>query len=257
MYKNEVEKLLAEGLAQLESSGVLAKAAQGGKNPLDSDFSEFDQARNESDAHEDDDDSEGQDDGEGGDGDSDTDADSDDQGDDDGESDDGSDDDDSDDEDDSDSDSDAKKAPGVIAKSVDAMPLLEAIEGRLTEIVGHNAALLADNASLRKQVRTLAKAVAGLSDGTQMIAKAVSGRMDTPLPPKHLRGKAAVPTGVTTQVTSGLSAQQVFAKADKAVQDGLLDTTSMSLLNGMVNQFGVDNALAQLPQVHAVLKGVK
>lgn len=247
MYKNEVERLLAEGLAQLEASGTLAKAAQGGNNPLDSDFDELDDAKSESDEHQDDDQ-----DGKTGDGD-----DSDDDSDDDSGDDDSEDDSDDDSDDDTDDSEPAQPKPGgVVAKAVDAMPLLEAIESRLGEIVAANDALRGENAELRTQLGVIAKAVTGLSDGTQMIAKAVSGRMDTPMKPRHLQGqKVNVPTGTVTTTSLGMTAAEVFSKAEQAVEAGKLGTFQLSLLNGMVNQHGVDGALAQMPEVYAVLKG--
>lgn len=246
--KTPVELLLDTGMADLQEA--FAKA-DGDNGDLDDDFAQLDAARQASDAAREDDDTDGDDNAPPAD---DTPGD-DDQGATDGDN----------------TDDDQNAAPSAppakpgkskpFAKAeeaglepVDAYPLLEALDTKLGTLLD---AVMPRIEALEQQQGEIAKAVqpiASLVRGTLAIAKAVQGVADAPLPPKHLRGPAVVPT--RTQVPQ-VDAGEVYAKAEAAMDAGRISARDISELNALVNEVGVEAALKQLPNVAKAISAEK
>jgi hypothetical protein len=248
--KNAVEELIAEGVASIEESFRMAKAAQpDGEQPkdegdLDGDFKDFDESRKASDAAEQDEDEEETGEGEGdndanpqgqeGDGESegDPDANSDDKPDRNG----------------------GKPGEGKMAKAdggyveVDATEILASIDASLTGMVERITKLESSNADLARSNATLAKALQATASGQMTMAKAMQTAMGQPLTPKT-RAVVPIREAQPAAQVSGQNRKTVMAKALQACDEGRISIEDVGTLEILTNASGIDNALAQLPRV--------
>lgn len=233
-----VAALLREGEEAIRQSLTFAKAVTGEEkedpSDLDSDFEELDEAREESDAANEEQESD-EDDQDGDDGDQDED-----------DGDDG-------DHDEDDGDDDMEEAFAKAYEDVDATPLLEALDARLTEQSEMLGQLIAQNTTLAKAVQglqsqnaTLAKAVQSNAEATLTFAKAQQGVADLPLTPKS-RTAPTVTVPTRAPGAPATDANAVMAKAEQAVYEGKMPASQMSLLNTLANTHGMDAALEQFP----------
>lgn len=225
--RNPIEELLAEGMSAIEQSFTMAKAAQGegGEGDLDDDLKGFDQAKDASDAAQDEGEGEDGGDADGHEGDSDWNGGA---GDEDGE--------------------DDKPAFAKAYEEVDALPLLQAIDDKLS-VLGSLSERLT---TLEAQNATLAKAVQESARGNHSMAKAVAAALNTPLPAKSkTAARTVVPTRVDTP--AGADRNAVMSKAVSAVEKGRLDVEAIATFEVLTNQRGVDAALALMPHVAAAI----
>lgn len=248
--RSPVEQLLAEGIAQVQQGELFAKAAA---DPLDQDFEPLDQAQQASDAAYQDDEDDHDDQG------SDPDADDDE---------DGTDPDADPDDDGEDQDDDAGAQPGgVVAKAdggfIDAMPLLRALDDKFDQILtrlDQFEGMQGEVSQLRGQVTTLAKSVQASTQGTLTIARAIAPHVDAPVMSKSQQAQAQrgarVPTSYT-QAPDFAGSDDVYAKAEKACDQGLMTVSDVSLLNGVINSRGIEGAREALPRIFQTLKEVK
>lgn len=231
-----VEALIREGEQELMNSLRFAKAAGNDEQEehdgdLDSDFDELDEARDESDAAHEEDESEedeGQDEGQ----------------------DESEDEDEDEGQDDDEGQEQFSKAEDY--ETVDAGPLLEALDARLAEQGDMLSAVLEQNKVLAKAVQqlqtqgdTLAKAVQSSARATLAFAKAQQGAAELPLMPKSRAQSVSIPTRKAGAPAVDVNA--VMAKAEEAVYDGRMAASQMSLLNTLANTHGMDAALEQFP----------
>lgn len=123
-----------------------------------------------------------------------------------------------------------------VAKAVDALPLLAAIEKRLRLLEAQE-----------KRLRALVKAVGALVEGLEVVAKGYSTLANTPRRPKS--HSAVVPTA-----GRDLPPAEILAKALSVVRDPV----RVGILEHYVNRGDVEGALAQLtPEERALVLGGK
>jgi len=265
--KTRAQELLDEGYATLEESlSLMAKAEQptpqdldgnGKPDDLDDDFNDLDDAQAQSgngEDTEDDDEEQGSFDG--------ADEDDTDEGQDapdaggQGEADAGEADSHEDDTDGSEDEAPASGPVKTLAKAddgfVDAAPILQQLDATLSGIASEMRVIRQENAQLKQQNATLAKAVTGLAEGTRTMAKAFSGAADEPLRSAHQRAPVRVPTAQPI-VNGTHDPNTLFAKAEQAVADGRLQILDASVFNTAVTARGAQAALDEYPQVAHVL----
>jgi hypothetical protein len=243
MPKKTVAQLMLEAEDALNRSLKLAKAAQSEDDgepgsDLDGDHDELDQATAESDAAQ-----EESEDGEGEAGDDTDETDSPDS-----------------DEEDGEEEDDGEDSPaGTMAKSVDgggfmdAGELLTNIAGHLSDITAHMEHQNAEISHLRRENRTLAKAVQAQSQGTLLMVKAqqVVGSMPI-LPPSRQANRAArvtVPTSVNTPPASAgaqdnaVRATKIMAKAQQLASESRIPSQAVAFYHELFRSMPVDAAL--------------
>jgi hypothetical protein len=138
---------------------------------------------------------------------------------------------DADDEDEEDEDEEEDKP---VAKAVDAVPILAAIEERLRRVE-----------ALEKRLTYMVKALEALTTATKAMAKGYAALAETPVKPKAHR--AVVPTGARQP-----SAGELFSKALGVVKDPL----RVAILEHFVNRGDVEGLLANLtPEERAKVLG--
>ena len=138
---------------------------------------------------------------------------------------------DADDEDEDDEDEEEGKP---VAKAVDAVPILAAIEERLRRVE-----------ALEKRLAYMVKALEALTAATKAVAKGYAALAETPVKPKAHR--AVVPTGARQP-----SASELFSKALGVVKDPM----RVAILEHFVNRGDVEGLLANLtPEERARILG--
>jgi hypothetical protein len=138
------------------------------------------------------------------------------------------------DEDEDEDDEDEEEGKPV-AKAVDAVPILAAIEERLQRVE-----------ALEKRLTYMVKALEALTNATKAMAKGYSTLAETPVKPKAHRA-AVVPTGVK-QPNPG----ELFSKALGVVKDPM----RVAILEHFVNRADVEGLLANLtPEERAKVLG--
>jgi hypothetical protein len=121
-----------------------------------------------------------------------------------------------------------------VAKAVDAVPILAAIEKRLRRVE-----------ALEKRLAYMVKALEALTTATKAVAKGYAALAETPVKPKAHR--AVVPTGAR-QPNPG----ELFSKALGVVKDPL----RVAILEHFVNRGDVEGLLANLmPEERAKVLG--
>jgi len=121
-----------------------------------------------------------------------------------------------------------------VAKAVDAVPILAAIEQRLRRVE-----------ALEKRLAYMVKALEALTTATKAVAKGYAALAETPVKPKAHR--AVVPTGAR-QPNPG----ELFSKALGVVKDPL----RVAILEHFVNRGDVEGLLANLtPEERAKVLG--
>jgi hypothetical protein len=121
-----------------------------------------------------------------------------------------------------------------VAKAVDAVPILAAIEERLRRVE-----------ALEKRLAYMVKALEALTAATKAVAKGYAALAETPVKPKAHR--AVVPTGAR-QPNPG----ELFSKALGVVKDPL----RVAILEHFVNRGDVEGLLANLtPEERAKVLG--
>jgi hypothetical protein len=139
---------------------------------------------------------------------------------------------DTDDEDEEDEEDEEEDKP--VAKAVDAVPILAAIEERLRRVE-----------ALEKRLTYMVKALEALTTATKAMAKGYAALAETPVKPKAHR--AVVPTGAR-QPNPG----ELFSKALGVVKDPL----RVAILEHFVNRGDVEGLLANLtPEERAKVLG--
>ena len=140
---------------------------------------------------------------------------------------------DTDDKDEEDDDEDEEEGKPV-AKAVDAVPILAAIEERLRRVE-----------ALEKRLAYMVKALEALTTATKAVAKGYATLAETPVKPKAHR--AVVPTGAR-QPNPG----ELFSKALGVVKDPM----RVAILEHFVNRGDVEGLLANLtPEERAKVLG--
>jgi len=138
------------------------------------------------------------------------------------------------DADDEDEDDDEEEEGKPVAKAVDAVPILAAIEERLRRVE-----------ALEKRLAYMVKALEALTTATKAVAKGYAALAETPVKPKAHR--AVVPTGARRP-----SAGELFAKALGVVKDPM----RVAILEHFVNRGDVEGLLANLtPEERARVLG--
>jgi Mg2+ and Co2+ transporter CorA len=121
-----------------------------------------------------------------------------------------------------------------VAKAVDAVPILAAIEERLRRVE-----------ALEKRLAYMVKALEALTAATKAVAKGYAALAETPVKPKAHR--AVVPTGAQRH-----SPSELFSKALGVVKDPL----RVAILEHFVNRGDVEGLLANLtPEERAKVLG--
>jgi len=139
---------------------------------------------------------------------------------------------DADDEDEEDEEDEEEGKP--VAKAVDAVPILAAIEERLRRVE-----------ALEKRLTYMVKALEALTTATKAMAKGYAALAETPVKPKAHR--AVVPTGAR-QPAPG----ELFSKALGVVKDPM----RVAILEHFVNRGDVEGLLANLtPEERAKVLG--
>lgn len=138
-----------------------------------------------------------------------------------------------DEEDEEDDDEEEDEEDKPVAKAVDALPILAAIEKRLRVLEAQE-----------RRMRQLVKAMDALLDGVGVLAKGYATLANTPKRPKS---HAVVPTG-----RKNLTPGEALAKALSVVKDPI----RVGILEHYANRGDVDGILAQLtPEERARLFG--
>jgi hypothetical protein len=138
------------------------------------------------------------------------------------------------DEDDEEDKEDDEEEGKPVAKAVDAVPILAAIEERLRRVE-----------ALEKRLTYMVKALEALTTATKAVAKGYAALAETPVKPKAHR--AVVPTGAR-QPNPG----ELFSKALGVVKDPL----RVAILEHFVNRGDVEGLLANLtPEERAKVLG--
>jgi hypothetical protein len=141
---------------------------------------------------------------------------------------------DADEEDEEDEGDEDEEEGKPVAKAVDAVPILAAIEERLRRVE-----------ALEKRLTYMVKALEALTSATKAMAKGYSALAETPVKPKAHR--AVVPTGVR-QPNPG----ELFSKALGVVKDPM----RVAILEHFVNRGDVEGFLANLtPEERAKVLG--
>jgi len=137
------------------------------------------------------------------------------------------------DEDDEDEDDDEEEGKSV-AKAVDAVPILAAIEERLRRVE-----------ALEKRLTYMVKALEALTAATKAMAKGYAALAETPVKPKAHR--AVVPTGARRP-----NPGELFSKALGVVKDPM----RVAILEHFANRGDVEGLLANLtPEERAKVLG--